>query len=75
LNYEYKEDVVNVGFEYYDPINACDYVGYWNKEIYRLGIVYILEHNKLTPVFNIHGGFSIGELDLSTFTTASEYNY
>lgn len=40
---------------YYDPIYIYNNVGYWNKELYRLGIVYILSTGELTPVFNIRG--------------------
>nr|DAH12184.1 MAG TPA: hypothetical protein [Caudoviricetes sp.]DAV60174.1 MAG TPA: hypothetical protein [Caudoviricetes sp.] len=46
---------------YYDPKFIYDKTGYWNKEIYRFGIVYILPNGELTPVFNIRGGDLIGE--------------
>ena len=40
---------------YYDPNYIYNKVGYWNHELYRLGIVYILADNTLSPVFNIRG--------------------
>ena len=40
---------------YYDPDFIYSSVGYWNNEYYRLGIVYIMPNNELTPVFNIRG--------------------
>ena len=46
---------------YYDPEYIYNYTGYWNDEIYRLGIVYILPDNSLSPVFNIRGGYNIDE--------------
>ena len=44
---------------YYDPKFIYDKTGYWNKELYRFGIVYILPDNTLTPVFNIRGGLNL----------------
>ena len=41
---------------YFDPKYIYDKTGYWDKEIYRLGIVYIMPNNELSPVFNIRGG-------------------
>lgn len=41
--------------EYYNAKNIYYNLGYWNKEMYRLGIVYILSNNTLSPVFNIRG--------------------
>ena len=40
---------------YYDPKFIYNYVGYQKDEIYRFGIVYIMEDNSLSPVFNIRG--------------------
>ena len=42
-------------FMYYNAYNIYNRVGYWNEEIYRLGIVYILSDGSLSPVFNIRG--------------------
>lgn len=41
--------------EYYDPINIYYNVGYWPDEIYRLGIVYILNNGTLSPVYSLRG--------------------
>ena len=40
---------------YWDSQYIYNYVGYWNNEFYRLGVVYILPNGELTPVFNIRG--------------------
>lgn len=41
--------------EYYNPDNIYYRLGYW-EDIYRLGVVYILNDFTLSPVFNIRGG-------------------
>lgn len=48
---------------YWDSQYIYNYVGYWNNEFYRLGIVYILPNGELTPVFNIRGCSNIVEYD------------
>lgn len=48
-------NVSSVNYGYYDPKFIYNKVGYWNHELYRLGIVYILSDNQLSPVFNIRG--------------------
>lgn len=73
LNHNYESSLSNTGLEYYDPINVCNFLGYWNKEIYRTGIVYIFNNNQLSPVFNTRGGLNIGELDLDAVTEITEY--
>lgn len=50
-------------FEYYNVNNIYNKLGYWNDEIYRLGIVYILPDYSLSPVFNIRGR---DELEVTT---------
>lgn len=40
---------------YYDAKNVYDYTGYWEKEIYRLGVCYIMKNDTLSPVFDIRG--------------------
>jgi hypothetical protein len=42
-------------FEYYNTKNIYYRLGYWNEEIYRFGIVYILNDYSLSPVFNVRG--------------------
>ena len=41
--------------EYYNPLNIYYNVGYWPDEIYRLGVVYIMNDDSLSPVFNLRG--------------------
>lgn len=40
---------------YSDPKFIYNYVGYAKKEIYRFGIVYLMNDGTLSPVFNIRG--------------------
>ena len=42
---------------YSDPKFIYDYTGYQNHEIYRFGIVYLMNNGTLSPVFNIRGAF------------------
>lgn len=55
---------------YYDPLYIYDNVGYWNKELYRLGIVYIMNNGQLSRVFNIRG-----RTQLAVFNERSEDYY
>ena len=55
LNSKYIEQYPSEGYEYYNPDNIYYKLGYWDKEIYRLGIIYILPDYTLSPVFNIRG--------------------
>lgn len=41
--------------EYYNTQNIYNYVGYWNEEMYRLGVVYVMKDGSLSPVYNIRG--------------------
>jgi len=63
-----KEDYTDGSnkYEYYNPLNIYNYLGYWDKEIYRFGIVYILDDFSLSPVFNICGRTILNDNDLST---------
>lgn len=56
-NYSITNDTNNFngGGQYYNPINIYSKVGYWNEEMYRFAIVYILENGTLSPAFNIRG--------------------
>jgi hypothetical protein len=56
---EYIPSTSDLG--YYDTKFIYDSTGYWGGEIYRLGIVYIMPNNELSPVFNIRGGSDIRE--------------
>lgn len=51
---KYNSDKNN-GWEYYNANNIYYRLGYWDEEIYRFGIVYILNNYSLSPVFNIRG--------------------
>ena len=56
LSYNYQERVNrNNGYEYYNVDNIYYNLGYWDQEIYRTGIVYILNDYTLSPVFNTRG--------------------
>jgi hypothetical protein len=57
-------------YGYYNVKNIYNKVGYWNEEIYRLGVVYILSDNSLSPVFNIRG---CNELPLKDNVESSYY--
>lgn len=46
-------------YEYYNTYNIYNRLGYWNSEIYRFGVVYILEDYSLSPVFNVRGTFKL----------------
>ena len=50
---DYKDETGQ--YEYYNVMNIYNKLGYWNDEIYRLGVVYILNDYTLSPVFNIRG--------------------
>lgn len=56
-------------YEYYNANNIYYKLGYWNNEIYRFGIVYILNDYTLSPVFNLRG-----TRELTTSTTYSNYD-
>lgn len=43
--------------EYYNPQNIHNRLGYWPDEMYRLGIVYILNDDSLTNVYNLRGHY------------------
>ena len=59
MDERYRITTSNKG--YYDPQFIYDKTGYWGEEIYRIGIVYIMPNNELTPVFNIRGANNICE--------------
>ena len=46
-------------YEYYNVNNIYYKLGYWNDEIYRFGVVYIMKDFSLSPVFNIRGRWEI----------------
>lgn len=50
---KFEDDVDQT--EYYNPINIYYKLGYWPEEMYRLGVVYIMNDDTLSPVFNLRG--------------------
>lgn len=48
---------------YYNTNNIYNKVGYWNEEIYRFGVVYIMDNGSLSPVFNIRGINGVPEIN------------
>lgn len=54
-NYETFENDNLSQVEYYSPRNIYYKVGYWPDEIYRLGVVYIMNDDSLSPVYNLRG--------------------
>jgi hypothetical protein len=57
IDVNYNSNTNKLG--YIDPKYIYDKTGYWGEELYRLGIVYILPHDTLSPVFNIRGAHRI----------------
>ena len=53
ITHDYHVTTKNKG--YIDPQFIYEKTGYWGNEIYRFGIVYILNNGELSPVFNIRG--------------------
>jgi len=50
LNHEYNENYIDIGYEYYNAKNVYYKLGYWDEEIYRFGIVYILNNYTLAEI-------------------------
>ena len=71
-NYIDDSSIIN-SYEYYNTKNIYYNVGYWNNEIYRLGVVYIMSDNSLSEVFNIRGGNNINNINDYTISN-SEIN-
>ena len=59
IDQEYNITTSSLG--YIDSEYIYNYVGYWDKEYYRLGVVFILPNGELTPVFNIRGCSNVQE--------------
>lgn len=57
VDHNYSISTSNKG--YLDPQFIYNKTGYWGGEIYRFGIVYILNNGELSPVFNIRGNRNI----------------
>jgi hypothetical protein len=55
-SYDYSDlSYQSYSHEYYNTLNIYNKVGYWNEEIYRFGVVYIMKDGSLSPVYNIRG--------------------
>ncbi len=67
LDYIDDSSIIN-SYEYYNVKNIYYNVGYWDNEIYRLGVVYIMSDNSLSEVFNIRGGNNISKISDYTIT-------
>lgn len=57
--------------EYYNSKNIYYNLGYANKELYRLGVVYIYQNGEESSVYNIRGGILEGDKKVRT----SNLNY
>ena len=68
VDQNYSISTANKG--YLDPKFIYNKTGYWGGEIYRFGIVYILNNGELSPVFNVRGSYNIRE-----FTSDTSYKY
>ena len=76
LDHQYRERISKDGYEYYNMKNTYYKLGYWDEEIYRFGIVYILNDYTLSPVFNIRGKVSIDmNTEYDNFRITDEINY
>ena len=53
-NYIDNSTAKNTGM-YYNTNNIYYNLGYWDEEIYRLGVVYIFNNGSVSPVYNIRG--------------------
>ena len=75
MNEQYRINSTEKG--YYDPKFIYNKVGYWGNEFYRVGIVYIMPNNELTPVFNIRGRYKVKpftQIPDSEFSKLGQFN-
>lgn len=68
---DYSVDKDDAQSEYYNPLNIYYKLGYWPDEIYRLGIVYIMIDDSLSPVFSLRGT-EFGKVGNSNISDAEE---
>ena len=67
LDTDYKSNsTLFTNSEYYSPQNVYYRLGYWPEEMYRLGIVYIMNNDTLSPVYQLRG---------ISFDKVGDYNY
>ena len=72
-NYEDTSTSTSPG-EYYNVYNIYNYTSYWNEEIYRLGVVYVMNDGSLSPTYNIRGRDKIPTLDALNSSAYSMYS-
>lgn len=77
LNYKYLDSDQDNGNEYYNTKNIYYKLSYWDEDIYRFGIVYILNDFSLSPVFNIRGIKELSETSLfyKEYSLSDALNY
>jgi hypothetical protein len=66
LDIDHNYNISSTDRGYYDPQFIYHNTGYWNKEFYRFGIVFIMPNNELTPVFNIRGRHKVRPFKVAT---------
>lgn len=71
IDQNYAISTANRG--YLDPKFIYNKTGYWGGEIYRFGIVYILNNGELSPVFNVRGSYDIKECTSSDSYQDTQY--
>lgn len=82
LNHEYQPVFLDRqldNYEYYNTHNIYNFTGYWDKEIYRVGIVFIMKDDSLSPVFNTRGRANLDTISNEdgefTFEMSRHYTY
>jgi hypothetical protein len=72
VDHNYVINTSNRG--YLDPKFIYNKTGYWGGEIYRFGIVYILNNGDLSPVFNVRGNYEIRECETESYQDSQYAN-
>lgn len=78
VSYDYSDlSDQSYSHEYYNTLNIYNKVGYWNEEIYRFGVVYIMKDGSLSPVYNIRGKNGIPKFEelQSAYLQSSLWKY
>lgn len=73
IGYLNNQYVGTGGFMYYSANNIYNKLGYWPTELYRIGIVYIMQDGTLSPVFNIRGRGNLPKYDGNIETITGAY--
>lgn len=75
MDYNYIEKYPSEGYEYYNVNNIYYKLGYW-EDIYRFGVVYILNDFTLSPVFSIRGIKELSrDTEFYTYESQDDLNY